>query len=197
MKKNVAALLLLASLVAITPCLVAKAKSDGTSKKSDRTSNRGPENAELKFKLPPPPVIIPLTAEQQKQFDNGKTIYAGLCAACHQPTGTGLEGLAPPLLDSSWVLGPADVPICIVIHGLGGPINVAGPTWALEMPPLPQFTDEQIASVLTYIRRDVGTQRLPVETAEVTKIRETNKARTHSWTAEELKPAPTAARKKR
>ncbi len=136
--------------------------------------------------VPPPPVVIPLTADQQKHYDNGKMIYAGLCAACHQPGGTGLEGLAPPLVDSEWALGPADVPIRIVIHGLGGPVNVAGRTWALEMPPLPQFTDEQIASVLTYIRREWEHNASPVAPEEVTKIREANKTRTHSWTAEEL-----------
>ena len=138
--------------------------------------------------VPPPPKIVPLTADQQKLYDNGKTIYAGLCAACHQPTGTGLEGLAPPLVDSDWVLGKADVPIRIVLHGLGGPVNVQGRTWRLEMPPLPVLTDEQIASVLTYVRREWEHNASPVSPADVAKIRESNKTRTHSWTADELNP---------
>lgn len=138
--------------------------------------------------VPPPPKIIPLTAEQQERFEKGKLIYAGLCAACHQPTGTGLEGLAPPLVDSDWVLGPADRPIRIVLNGLGGPVNVGGRTWHLEMPPLPQFTDDQIAQVLTYIRREWEHNASPVAPAEVTKIREANKGRTRAWTADELNP---------
>lgn len=145
--------------------------------------------------VPPPPVIVPLTAAQQKLYDDGRLIYAGLCAACHQPTGTGLEGLAPPLVDSEWVLGPADRPIKIVLNGLGGPVNVSGRTWRLEMPPLPTFTDEQIAAVLTYIRREWEHNASPVEPADVAKIREANKARTHSWTADELNPLRKTAAK--
>ncbi len=45
--------------------------------------------------VPPPPVIKPLTPAEQKLFDDGKVVYDSLCAACHQPTGTGMSGLAP------------------------------------------------------------------------------------------------------
>jgi mono/diheme cytochrome c family protein/glucose/arabinose dehydrogenase len=146
--------------------------------------------------VPPPPVVVPLTAEQQGRYEKGKVIYAGLCAACHQPTGTGLEGLAPPLVDSEWALGPAERPIKIVLHGLGGPVNVGGRTWRLEMPPLGTFSDEDVASVLTYIRREWEHNASPVAPAEVTKIREANKTRTKSWTAEELNPPKKVAAKK-
>ena len=50
-----------------------------------------------------------LTAEQQQRFENGRTLFAAVCAACHQPTGRGLDGLAPPLLDSEWVLGSPEI----------------------------------------------------------------------------------------
>jgi mono/diheme cytochrome c family protein len=91
-------------------------------------------------------------------------------------------------VDSEWVLGPAERPIKIVLHGLGGPVNVAGRTWRLEMPPLPAFTDEQIAGVLTYIRREWEHNASPVSPEEVGKIRESNKSRTHAWTEAELYP---------
>ncbi len=137
--------------------------------------------------VPPPPVIVPLTAEQQALFEKGRATYNGLCIACHQPGGVGLDGLAPPLLDSDWVLGPADRPIRILLHGLGGAIAVDGATWRLEMPPLPQLSDEEVAAVLTYIRREWEHNAAPVAPAEVAKVRATFKDRTHSWTAEELK----------
>lgn len=138
--------------------------------------------------VPPPPVVVPLTAEQQARFDKGKIIYSGLCAACHQPGGMGLEGLAPPLVDSEWVLGPADRSIRIVLHGLSGPVNVGGRTWRLEMPPLPVLNDEDLSSVLTYLRREWEHNASPVEPSQVAKIRETYKARTKAWTADELAP---------
>lgn len=138
--------------------------------------------------VPPPPKIIPLTAEQQALFEQGKVIYAGLCAACHQPTGTGLDGLAPPLVDSDWLLGPSERPIKIVLHGVGGPLVVGGRTWRLEMPPLTTLTNDQIAGILTYLRREWEHNASPVSPADVAKVREATKGRTKSWTADELKP---------
>lgn len=138
--------------------------------------------------VPPPPVVVPLTPAQQQRFEKGKVIYATLCGTCHQATGTGMEGLAPPLLDSDWLLGPADRPVRIILHGLNGPVPVAGRTWDLSMPPLP-LPDEDIASVLTYLRREWEHNASPVEPATVTAIREAHAGRTQAWTAKELKAA--------
>lgn len=139
--------------------------------------------------VPPPPKIVPLTTEQQARFEKGKVIYAGLCAACHQPSGTGLDGLAPPLVDADWLLGKSDIPVKIILHGVGGPITVGPKVWRLEMPPLPILDDEQIASILTYLRREWEHTASPVEPSEVAKIRAANAGRTKAWTAEELKPS--------
>lgn len=136
---------------------------------------------------PAPPVIKPLTETQTALFEKGKTIYATLCAACHQPHGFGLDGLAPPLVDSEWVLGKPEVLARIVMHGLAGPVKVSGRTYNLAMPPLPQLTDEDIASVLTYIRREWEHTASAVETAHVTKIRDQEKGRMMMWTETELK----------
>ena len=140
--------------------------------------------------VPPPPVIVPLTADQQKLFEVGRTVYSTLCTACHQPTGTGMEGLAPALVDSDWVLGTPDILPRIIIHGLSGPIKVNGQSWSLEMPPLgPALSDEQVAGVLTYIRREWEHNGSPISTEAVAKIRGQHKARTKAWTEAELKPA--------
>jgi mono/diheme cytochrome c family protein/glucose/arabinose dehydrogenase len=136
---------------------------------------------------PPPPVIKPLTETQTALFEKGKTLYATLCAACHQPHGFGLDGLAPPLVDSEWVLGKPEVLARIVMHGLAGPVKVSGRTYNLAMPPLPQLTDEDIASVLTYIRREWEHNGSAVETKAITTIREQEKGRMMMWTEEELK----------
>jgi glucose/arabinose dehydrogenase/mono/diheme cytochrome c family protein len=140
--------------------------------------------------VPPPPLIVPLTAGQQKLFETGRTVYSTLCTACHQPTGTGMEGLAPALVDSDWVLGSADILPRIIIHGLSGPIKVNGQAWSLEMPPLgPALSDEQIAGVLTYIRREWEHNGSPISTDAVAKIRAQYKTRTKAWSEAELKPA--------
>ncbi|MHA3770006.1 PVC-type heme-binding CxxCH protein [Verrucomicrobiota bacterium sgz303538] len=139
--------------------------------------------------VPPAPVIKPLTAKEQELFQTGKTVYTTLCAACHQPNGAGMEGLAPPLVESDWVLGKAEVLPRIVIHGLTGPIKVNGKAWSLEMPPLgAALSDEQVAGVLTYIRREWEHTASPLSVEAVAAIRTENKDRTKAWTAEELAP---------
>lgn len=137
---------------------------------------------------PEPPKIVPLTEAQQARFDKGKVIYSGLCAACHQPHGFGLDGLAPPLVDSEWVLGKPDVTARIVLHGLAGPVKVSGRTWNLSMPPLPHLTDDDIASVLTYLRREWEHNASPVEPKTITDLRTQYKERVGMWSAEELNP---------
>ena len=136
---------------------------------------------------PPPPKIVPLNEAQTALFEKGKTIYATLCAACHQPHGFGLDGLAPPLVDSEWVLGKPDILTRIVLNGLAGPVKVGGRSFNLAMPPLPQLKDEDIAGVLTYIRREWEHNASPVETKAVTTLRDQNKGRMAMWTEEELK----------
>jgi mono/diheme cytochrome c family protein len=136
--------------------------------------------------MPPPPVVTPLSPAEQKLFDLGKTTFA-ICAACHQPNGRGQDGLAPALVDSEFVLGNPDIVPRIVMHGIGGPLKVNGQNWALDMPPLgAALTDEQIAAVATYLRREWEHNASPVSVADVAKIRAETKSRTKSWTADEL-----------
>ena len=116
----------------------------------------------------------------------GKKIYGGSCSNCHQATGVGQPGSYPPLVDSEWVLGQPDKIIRIVTQGLSGPIEVEGSKWQLEMPGLPIFTDEQIAGILTYIRREWEHTGSAVEPSFVTSVRAAIKDHTKPWTSEEL-----------
>ncbi len=131
-------------------------------------------------------VVKSLTNEEQALFDSGKQTFAGLCAACHQPTGKGLEGLAPPLADSEWVNGDPERIIKVVMHGLRGPIKVKGNNYSYDMPAAGFLTDEQIAGVLTYIRREWDHEASPVSLELVQKIRAETKGRTDAWTEGEL-----------
>lgn len=151
--------------------------------------------------VPPPPVVVPLNAAEQKLFETGKQTYTMLCAACHQPNGQGMDGLAPPLVDSEWVVGKPDILPRVVIHGLTGPIKVNGTSWSLEMPPLgAALSDEQVAGVATYIRREWEHTASAVSVDFVKQIREKNKDRTKAWTGDDLKqflnpPKPSAPAK--
>jgi mono/diheme cytochrome c family protein/glucose/arabinose dehydrogenase len=132
------------------------------------------------------PVVKPLTNQEQALFDSGKQTFLGLCAACHQTTGKGLDGLAPPLADSEWVNGDPERIIKVVMHGLRGPIKVKGSTYSYDMPAAGFLTDEQIAGVLTYVRREWDHEASPVPVELVRKIRAETKGRTDAWTEPEL-----------
>jgi mono/diheme cytochrome c family protein/glucose/arabinose dehydrogenase len=138
----------------------------------------------------PEMAVKPLTAEQQKQFEQGKELFLLSCGACHQPHGKGQEGLAPPLVDSEWVAGPPTRLVRMVLNGVRGPINVQGRTYELDMPSLGVFEDEQIAAILTYIRREWGHTYDPVEPEPVKKIRAETEKREEAWTELELLKIP-------
>jgi hypothetical protein len=72
------------------------------------------------------------------------------------------------------------------LNGLGGPINVAGEQYQLEMPSLNTLTDTEIAGVLTYIRREWEHGADPIRVEKVKQLREQTKDRTQGWTAKEL-----------
>lgn len=135
--------------------------------------------------VPPPPKVEPLTPEEQELFESGKFLYSATCAGCHQLNGLGQPGLAPPLLDSDWVLGSPDRLVRIITQGVTGPINVGGMQYRLEMPGLP-FDDKSVAAVATYIRREWEHNASPISVEQVKSIREGIKDRAEFWTAEEL-----------
>jgi mono/diheme cytochrome c family protein len=139
---------------------------------------------------PPPPTDGP-------NLGHGQRVYNMACAVCHQANGLGSTAQnAPPLVGSEWVLaeGPNRI-IRIVLHGLQGPIEVAGKQYgAGVMTPFKDaLSDEDVAAVLSFIRmnpewKHKGTE---VKPEQVTKIRELTKDRgSVNWTAAELVKVP-------
>jgi mono/diheme cytochrome c family protein len=64
------------------------------------------------------------------------------------------------------------------------------------MPPLPQLSDEDIAGVLTYIRREWEHTAGPVDPKFVHDTRAQDAGRTTGWTADELRPPARITSKK-
>jgi mono/diheme cytochrome c family protein len=95
--------------------------------------------------------------------------------------------LAPPLIDSEWVLGSEQRLVRIALHGLRDAITVKGVRYELNMPALAEALDDrQIADVLSYIRREWGHTGDPVAMEAVTKVRAAEAKREDSWTQGEL-----------
>jgi mono/diheme cytochrome c family protein len=87
----------------------------------------------------------------------GQKIYADQCAQCHGERGEGKPGAYPALAGNRAVTlqSPANL-VRIVVSG-GYPPSTSGNPRPYGMPPFSQtFNDEDIASVLTYIRNAWG-----------------------------------------
>ncbi len=131
-----------------------------------------------------------LSAEQKARFDSGKELYPVICGACHQLDGNGQEGLAPPLAGSEWAVGSEARLVRLTLQGVRGPIKVKGRVYEFEMPPLAILDDDQIAALLTFIRREWGNTATPVEPKTVAKIRAESEKRDEAWTEPELLKVP-------
>jgi mono/diheme cytochrome c family protein/glucose/arabinose dehydrogenase len=126
--------------------------------------------------------VPPLTEGERARFEAGRELYGNLCVACHQAHGRGGENVAQSLVGSERLHGDAGIPIRIVLAGMEGEIGL--------MPPLAALTDEEIASVLTYVRREWGNTGSAVDPEQVREIRGLTAVRTRPWTAEDLPTPP-------
>ena len=127
------------------------------------------------------------SAAAGESLPDGKQVYATTCAACHQATGEGVSGVFPPLAGSEWVAGDEAKLARIILHGVTGPIEVAGETFNGMMPPWGgTMKDADIAAVITYVRSAWGNKAAPVTAATVASVRAANSSRTTPWTAAEL-----------
>ena len=127
---------------------------------------------------PATPEARPLTEEEQRLYAAGQQQFTATCAGCHQVNGQGLPGVAKSLVGSRWALSPAPQVIRIVLHGKEG---------EMLMPPVGgSLTDEQIAAVLTYVRRSWGNTALPITPAAVQEVRGATAGRKKAWTEAEL-----------
>lgn len=122
---------------------------------------------------------VKLAPAEQERYDKGKVQFAALCAACHQPEGQGLVGLAPPLVNSRWVNDDERVVARIVLNGKAND--------TLVMPTLRAvLDDEAIANVLTYVRNSWGHAAGAVSPKAVADARAASAKREEPWTDEDL-----------
>lgn len=115
--------------------------------------------------------------------------YRTHCGACHGKSGMGAKRLYPPLRGSSWVNGPAEIPIRVVLQGVKGDLVVEGERYRNQMPPLGhRLGDDDIARILTYVRASWGNTSSPVTEEQVARVRAATSGRQEQWTEEDLRP---------
>nr|WP_206663274.1 PVC-type heme-binding CxxCH protein [Ningiella ruwaisensis] len=133
-----------------------------------------------------------LSGIDRERYFAGKEIYfrEGYCVTCHQPDGNGLPMAGfPPISGTEWVTGDPERLTDIILHGLMKKIWVKGEMYAGHVPMTAfgnMLNDEEVASVLTYIRNNFENRADPVSPELVKKVRASTNGPRGFWTAKEL-----------
>jgi len=127
------------------------------------------------------------TSQAPVMAEEGMQIYTSRCASCHQFNGLGLGSDYPPLTGTDWVTGDKGRLVRVVLGGLNGKLKVNEVEYNGAMPPWGGFLDdEQVATLLTYIRSSWGNDASRVTAEEVAKVRRVTENREGMWKPEEL-----------
>lgn len=99
---------------------------------------------------------------EEQMIERGASIYYTVCVACHQVDGNGVPGIYLPLNQGGLInLDDPTLFIHTVLFGRGG---------------MPRFnttySDEEIASVITFVRQEWENDSGPVTAEEVSAVRE-------------------------
>lgn len=84
----------------------------------------------------------------------GKTIFLTVCASCHGPKATGIQGLGKPLVGSAFVNSRTDAQLLAFLQA-GRPVDDPLNTTGVVMPARGgrlSLTDTDLGSVIAYIR---------------------------------------------
>ena len=123
----------------------------------------------------------------------GMRYYKNICAACHGPSGSGIEGLAPPLRDSEYLKGPGAATrlASIILHGVSGPITVNGTRYEFNapMPGInnnPDMSDQDITDLISYLNNAFSVSARGVSPDVVKALRKVKPKSGANFTEDEL-----------
>lgn len=109
----------------------------------------------------PEPAASPAAGDDAALIQMGEEIYTGVCIACHQAAGRGIEGIYPALAGNPFVTLEDPRPVVeTVLYGRGGMPRFGG-----------IYSDEQIAGVVSYIRNAWGNRASVVTPDYVAQVR--------------------------
>jgi cytochrome c oxidase subunit 2 len=100
------------------------------------------------------------TEDLKTVMARGEQVYLKACVACHQPTGLGMPPTFPALKGSKIATGPVADHLNIVLHGKQGTAMVAFAE---------QYSDQELADVITYERNAWDNNTGSIVTAEQVK----------------------------
>lgn len=102
-------------------------------------------------------------------------LYNTYCAACHQNDGKGDGNRFPPLGGTDWVTGDKTKLLNTILKGLNGEIVVNDKPYNGQMPAHNFLKDEEVATILTYIRQSFGNTASAISVEEVKEFRNSQK----------------------
>lgn len=119
------------------------------------------------------------TPAEEKLFVAGEQLYANTCVGCHLSEGQGAPHIGAKLAGSPYATAEGDAIIRILINGKEGPMGL--------MPPLgAAMSNEEVASVLTFIRQSWSNTGTPILPTAVKEARAAYAHRTTPWSEPEL-----------
>lgn len=108
----------------------------------------------------------------------GETLYLEHCSVCHQPDGTGVPGLFPPLAGNPSVAADGEEEVMhflrTVIFGFHGGLIVDNQVYSGRMPPIGyrgRVNDSELLELINYQRTAWGNAGRPVTFSELAKAR--------------------------
>src|SRR5690606_38851122 len=122
----------------------------------------------------------------------GKEIYAreGFCVTCHQPDGRGLPASGfPPITGTPWAVGNEERLIKLVLKGLQGPVKIHDTEYPGHVPMTPfenLLDDDDVAAVLTFVRKSFGNDASVISPEKVKEVRDEIKSQNGFFTPAEL-----------
>jgi mono/diheme cytochrome c family protein len=106
----------------------------------------------------------------------GARLYANNCLACHQKDGTGVPGVQPPLAATPVPVGDPRELLGWVLFG-ERPASLPRGRYAGVMPQFGYLSDDDLATLLTYVRSSFGNRASAVTPAMVAEARAAHRAR--------------------
>ena len=121
---------------------------------------------------------------------SGARMFFQICASCHGAGGKGIEGLAPPLMNSEHVKNTERLAL-IILHGLEGPVHVNGELYNinLAMPGLirnDNITDKDIANIISYVTNAFSDKPKRLSTIRIQELRNVKSSSGMEFTEKEL-----------
>ncbi|MFD0798648.1 c-type cytochrome [Maribacter chungangensis] len=121
----------------------------------------------------------------------GAKLFRQICASCHGINGDGIEGLAPPLINSEYISESAERLALILLHGLNGPVTVNGERYEFNqaMPGLigdETLTDKDIAGIISYVTNAFSDNPKGISIKKIEELRKVKSKSGGEFTEQEL-----------